>query len=118
LPATLRIGASYDFNISDIHRITLAGNFTSNSFINDEFTLGLEYGIMHYFGLRAGYTYTGGSFSSSVADRGTVFSGLSVGCTVSVPFNKEKGSGIAIDYSYRTSNPYSGTHSVGLKLNF
>jgi len=118
LPATLRIGASYDFNISDMHRITLAGNYTSNSFTKDLFTLGLEYAIKYYFGLRAGYTYQGGMFNSSVADRGSVFTGLSVGCTVSVPFNKEKGSGIAIDYSYRTSNPYAGTHSVGLKLNF
>jgi hypothetical protein len=53
-----------------------------------------------------------------VADRGTVFTGPSAGFTVSVPFNREKGSGMAIDYSYRATNPYSGTHSVGIKLNF
>jgi len=118
LPATLRIGASYDFLIGEWHRITLAGNFTSNSFSKDQFTLGLEYALKYYFMIRGGYTYQGGMFESSLADRGTVFTGPSAGFTVSLPFNKEKGSGIAIDYSYRASNPYAGTHSVGLKLNF
>lgn len=118
LPATLRIGASYDFNINDMNKIILAGNFTSNSFTKDQFTLGLEYDLKYYFAVRAGYTYQGGMFNSTLADRGTVFTGLNAGFTVSVPFNKEKGSGIGIDYSYRATNPYSGTHSVGLKLNF
>ncbi len=118
LPATLRIGASYDFNINDLNRITLAGNFTSNSFTKDQFTLGLEYALKYYFSIRAGYTYQGGMFSANLADRGSVFTGLNAGFSVSVPFNKEKGSGIGIDYSYASSNPYSGTHTVGLKLNF
>jgi len=118
MPATLRIGASYDFLIGDMHRITLAGNFTSNSFTKDQFTLGLEYALKPYFAIRAGYTYQDGIFSSSVADRGTVFTGLNAGFSVFVPFNKEKETGIGIDYSYRSTNPYSGTHCVGLKLNF
>jgi hypothetical protein len=41
-----------------------------------------------------------------------------MGASVSVPFNKEKETGIQVDYSYRTSNPYAGTHTIGLKLNF
>jgi hypothetical protein len=118
LPATLRIGASYDFLIGEMHRITLAGNFSSNSFTKDQFTLGLEYSLKHYLMLRAGYTYQDGIFNSDIAERGTVFTGLSAGFTVSVPFNKEKESGIAIEYSYRDTNPFQGTHSIGLKLNF
>jgi hypothetical protein len=118
MPATLRIGASYDFLIGEMHRITLAGNFTSNSFTKDQFTLGLEYALKPFFALRAGYTYQDGILNSSIADRGTVFTGLNAGFSVYVPFNKEKETGIGIDYSYRTTNPYSGTHCVGLKLNF
>lgn len=118
LPATLRIGASYDFLIGDMHRITLAGNFTSNSFTKDQFTLGLEYALAYYLQLRAGYTYQDGIFNTDLAARGTVFTGPSAGFTVSVPFNKEKETGIAIDYSFRATNPFQGTHSVGLKLNF
>ena len=118
LPATLRIGASYDFLMGDMHKITLAGNFQSNSFTKDQFVLGLEYALKHYLSLRAAYTYQDGLFNGSVAESGMVFTGLSCGFSVSVPFNKEKETGIAIDYSYRASNPYSGTHSIGLKLNF
>lgn len=118
LPATLRIGASYDFLIGEMHRITLAGNFTSNSFTKDQFTLGLEYALKYYLQIRAGYTYQDGMFNTNVEDRGTVYNGLNAGFTVSVPFNKEKETGIGIDYSYRATNPFSGTHSIGLKLNF
>ncbi len=118
LPATLRIGASYDFLIGEMHRITLAGNFASNSFTKDQFSLGLEYGLKYYFMVRAGYTYQDGMFNSNVSDRGNVFTGPSAGFTVSVPFSKEKETGISIDYSYRATNPFQGTHSVGLKLNF
>lgn len=118
LPATLRIGASYDFYIADMHRITVAGNFNSNSFSKDQFILGVEYALKYYLQLRAGYTYQDGMFNSNVADRGTVFTGPSAGFTVSVPFNKEKETGLAIDYSYRATNPFSGTHSVGIKFNF
>ena len=118
LPATLRIGASYDFLIGDLHRITLAGNFTSNSFTKDQFILGVEYALKYYLSLRAGYTYQDGIFSSSLPERGTVLTGFSGGFSVSVPFNKEKETGIGIDYSYRSTNPYSGTHTIGLKLNF
>jgi hypothetical protein len=118
LPATLRIGASYDFLIGDLHRITLAGNFTSNSFTKDQVTLGLEYALKYYFSVRAGYTYQDGMFAGTVAESGNVFGGFSAGCSVSVPLNKEKGSGIGIDYSYRSTYMYSGTHTVGIKLNF
>ncbi len=118
MPATLRIGASYDFLMGDLHRITLAGNFSSNSFTKDQFTLGLEYALKYYLSLRAGYTYQDGMFNTSLPDRGTVFTGFNAGFSVSVPFSKEKETGISIDYSYRTTNPYSGTHTVGLKLNF
>ncbi len=91
MPTALRIGASYDFLIGDVQRITLAGNFTSNSFTEDQFTLGLEYSLKPYFGVRAGYTYQDGIFNSTVDARGTVYTGLNAGCSVFVPFNKEKG---------------------------
>ncbi|MBE0646792.1 MAG: PorV/PorQ family protein [Bacteroidales bacterium] len=118
LPATLRIGASYDFLIGEMNRITLAGNFNSNSFTKDQFILGLEYALKYYLSLRAAYTYQQGIFETNVADRGTVFTGISAGFTVSVPFNKEKETGIGIDYSYRSTNPFGGVHNVGITLNF
>ncbi|MEN8223929.1 MAG: PorV/PorQ family protein [Bacteroidota bacterium] len=116
LPTALDIGASYDFYIGDWNRISLAGNFRSNSFGKDQIIVGAEYAFRSYLMIRTGYTYEEGIFDK--ADRTTVFTGPSVGLTVSVPTNKEKGSSIGIDYSYRETDPFAGTHSIGVRLVF
>lgn len=115
LPAQLNIGAAYDFEFTDIHRLTLEGNFTSNSFAKDQFTLGAEYGFSTYLMLRAGYTYEEGIFEKK--DRTTAFTGPCTGLTVEVPLNKDKGTTFAIDFSYRATDPFSGTYSFGARIN-
>lgn len=115
LPTQLAMGASYDFYMGEMHRLTLAGNFISNSFTNDQFVFGAEYELKSYLMLRGGYSYEEGI--TSAADRTTAFTGPSAGFTVSVPINKEKGSTLAIDYSYRDTDPFSGTHSIGARIN-
>ena len=116
LPTALDIGASYDFYIGDWNRLTIAANFRSNSFGKDQFMGGLEYSLKTYLMLRVGYTYEDGITKKE--DRTTVFTGPSAGITVSVPTNKEKGSSIDIDYSYRATDPFSGTHSIGARFVF
>ncbi|MCK5339317.1 MAG: PorV/PorQ family protein [Bacteroidales bacterium] len=116
LPTALDIGAAYDFYIGDWNRITVAINFRSNSFGKDQFIGGLEYALKTYLMLRVGYTYEDGI--TKKADRTNVFTGPSAGLTVSIPTNKEKGSSIDIDYSYRATDPFSGTHSIGARVVF
>ena len=113
LPSLLNIGASYDFRFPD-HRLTLAGNFRANAFMKDEFTLGLEYAFKTYLMLRGAYTYENGIFNS--ADRTSAYFGPSAGITIQAPLNK-KGSTFSIDYSYRFSDPYKGTHTIGARIN-
>ncbi|MBK6962626.1 MAG: PorV/PorQ family protein [Bacteroidales bacterium] len=115
LPTQLAIGASYDFKIGEIHRLTLAGNFISNSFTKDQYVIGAEYELKTYLMLRGGYSYEEGITND--ADRTTAYTGPSAGFTVAVPLDKEKGSNIAIDYSYRATDPFSGTHSIGARIN-
>lgn len=115
LPAQLNIGVAYDIKLAEIHRLTLSGGFTSNSFSKDQFGFGAEYGLGTYLMLRAGYTYEQGLWSTS--ERTTAFTGPSAGLTVDIPFNKENGSSFAIDYSYRTTNPFSGNHCIGIRVN-
>lgn len=114
LPALLNIGAAYDFLINDNHTITLAGSFTSNSFGKDVFAGGLEYNFNDYLMLRGGLAYEKGMFNSD--ERTSVYTGPTAGITVQVPLNKEKGSSFSLDYSYRTSNPYQGTHCIGARI--
>jgi len=117
LPSMLNIGASYDFNITEAHRLTALANFTSNSFIKDYLGIGLEYSLNDMFMLRAAYRYESGITSDlSLEDRSSIYTGLSAGVSVEVPF-KEDGPALGIDYSYRTTNPYAGTHTIGVRLN-
>lgn len=115
LPAQLNIGASYDFNFGEMHKLTVAGNFTSNSFAKDQFSLGAEYGLGTYLKLRAGYTYEEGI--TEMKNRTTAYTGPSLGCSIDIPMNKEKGSQFAVDYSYRSTDPFAGTHAIGVRIN-
>ena len=115
LPSLLNIGGSYDFNIvKDIHRLTVAGTFTSNSFTKDQFILGLEYGLKKYLMVRGGYAYESGI--NKTAERTTALTGPCAGFSLQVPLKKESTSMIGIDYAYRFSNPFSGCHSIGIRI--
>ena len=120
----MNIGAAYDYYLggdtaTKTHRITLAGAFVSNSFTKDELRVGLEYGFKTYFMLRGGYGYEAGIGSDNDTDeiyRTSVNKGLSAGFTIELPLNKEKGSSFGLDYSYRVTKPFDGTHSIGVRL--
>lgn len=116
LPSQLNMGASYAFHFGDLHKLTLAGAFVSNSFYKDQFILGAEYELKNYLMLRGGYSYEEGI--NSTADRTNVFTGPTAGATIQAPLNKEKGSLFSIDYSYRWTNPFKGTHTIAARINF
>jgi len=122
LPAQLTIGLSYDFwlgpeyqcnNAYNLHRVTLTGQFTSNSYDKDYFGGGAEYAFKELFMVRAGYRHSPGQFNPD--ERTSAYTGFSGGMSVEVPF-KENGPSLGIDYSYRTSDPFGGTHSIGLRF--
>ena len=120
LPTLLNIGGSYDLYFSKDsasmknHRATFAGAFTSNSYAKDQFRLGLEYAWKSMLMVRGGYEYEEGL--TTEAERTTCFTGFSFGATLELPFGK-RNSTFALDYSYRTTNPFNGVHSFGARLN-
>ncbi len=119
LPTQLQIGAAYDFLMPKDYRITLGGNFVSNSFTRDQFSLGLEFSLKDYFMVRGGYTYENGMYEETTADNNTnINNGLSVGVSVAVPLNKEKGSFIGIDYAFRETAAFNNNHTIGIIFNF
>lgn len=115
LPSLLNIGASYDIHLTDAHRFTLAGNFTSNSFTQDNIGVGAEYGYKTYFMLRAGFNNQSGLFD--YATRVTSFTGASAGASVELPLGKN-GNTLSIDYSYAGSWVFGGNQTFGFKLKF
>lgn len=117
LPTCLNIGVSYDFLMESMdQRITLAGSFTSNAFLKDNFALGLEYSLLNMFQIRAGYVMQSGIFNAST--RTTTNTGLCAGASVAIPLSKKSDNNTAVqlDYSYRASSPLKGTHSIGATI--
>lgn len=119
MPAQLSIGVAYDFLMPADNRITLAGNFVSNSFSKDQFVFGLEYGFKNIFMIRGGYTFENGMWDDiTTSERTNVNSGLSAGISVALPLNKEKGNYIGIDYAFRETVSFNHNHTIGIIFNF
>jgi len=125
LPSLLNIGGSYDFyispkvdstskEISADHKVTVAGNFTSNSFTKDQYRIGLEYSFRNMFMLRGGYVLEDGTWFSS-EKRTSAFTGPAFGASFVAPLGK-KGTTFGFHYAYQMTENFSGTHSIGIKL--
>jgi len=119
LPTQLRIGASYDFLMGEWNRLTLAANFTSNSFSKDQFTLGLEYSLKEYLILHGAYAYEKGiNAAVDNPERTNAYKGLSLGATVEVPLGKKSGLKLGIDYAYQSTDNFRGTQAIGVRLKY
>ena len=115
LPSLINIGITYDYKLSEMHRLTFAGTFTANSFSNDQFAFGLEYAFKNNFMLRGGYLYE--SDINDVVIKRTANDGLNLGLTVDVPIGKSSGKTIGFDYSWTQTTPFDGTHRLGVRIN-
>ncbi len=120
LPSVLNIGGSYDFLPSTKTRLTLLGNFTSNSFSQDQIGGGLEFAFNKMFMLRGGYKYDFGSLENDGVEA-PIYTGVSAGFSLNVPMAKdEEGkakSFFGIDYAYRHTKLWNGTHNLSIRFN-
>lgn len=113
LPSLINIGATYRWDAAEDHEIQFAGNFQSNSFTQDIIGGGVQYGFKDRFYIRGAY-----SFEKDISDdelRITALTGLSGGFSINLPIGNS-GKTFGIDYSYRSSDPFDGTHSFGARF--
>jgi hypothetical protein len=115
MPSVLAMGVSYDFYLAADHRLSALGAFVSNSFTRDNIGLGFEYGFKNYFMLRYSYLYEKNIMNEN---RTTAWTGHALGATFEVPFKvgKDRFSSVGLDYSYRTTNPFGGSHVIGVRI--
>lgn len=113
LPSLVSIGVSYDLKPAEDHRVTAVGSFTSNSFTYDQFGIGVEYSFKEMFSVRGGYL-TEKNISSD-EDRLTALTGINGGISIDLPLGKG-GKKIGLDYSYRTTEFFNGSHGIGARL--
>jgi len=126
MPSMLNIGLSYDFyfgNRTDPEGNVLAqnvmvralANFTSNAFSRDQIGAGIEAVFGGKFTLRAAYKQEIGTIG---AIKQNLYSGLAGGASVELPFNDSGSRRIGLDYAYRATNPFKGTHNLSIRLMF
>ncbi len=115
MPSVLAMGLSYDFYLGESHRITPLGAFVSNSFTRDNLGVGIEYGFKKYLMLRYSFLYEKNLLNDK---RTTAWTGHGVGATVEIPFKtgKDRFSSFGLDYSYRSTKPFAGTHVLGVRI--
>ena len=120
LPSMLNIGASYDL-IFGSNRVTILGNFTSNSFSRDQVGGGLEYSLNDLFMLRGGYKYEFQANEEVIQE--SIYTGLCAGVTVQVPLKKKSAESpnefipkLGIDYAYRETRLWQGTHNISVRI--
>ncbi len=113
LPSVLNIGLSYDFYFGEDLMVRGLGNFTSNAFSRDQVGVGAEVTFMERFTLRGGYKQEIGEDG-----RNNIYTGMSAGASIELPLNESRKNRIGIDYAYRATNPYKGTHNVSLRMSF
>lgn len=113
LPSMLNIGLSYDWYVADVNRISAIGNFRAHSFSRDQIGGGVEYAFRELAMLRVGYVYNIGQESEGAVN---AYSGLSAGVSFDVPIRKNSDTRIGVDYAYRATDPFSGTHNFGLRV--
>lgn len=115
IPSVLNIGLSYDFLPAEKNRLTLLGNFTANSFSRDQLGAGFEYALDEKFMVRAAYRI---ELDAPQEFEEPVYTGLSAGASVVFPLSKEnKNTGLAIDYAYRPTRVWNGTHNISVRIN-
>ncbi len=123
LPSLLSIGLTYIYRITTKHAVNFSGNFTSNSFSNDNIIGGLEYNFNNILMLRGGYNFQKNIGSNDNAR--IAYAGPSAGATVEIPVTKQRtneageikgGMRFGIDYSFRATHNFSGIHSFGARI--
>lgn len=116
LPSLLLIGASYDFILNEVHKVTAALGFTANSFSSDQYRIGLEYGMTKdkvAFSLKGGFVYEKNLFSSE--NRSNALIGPSAGFTLDALVGEKK-SALGIEYAARFAGVFGIIHTIGATI--
>ncbi len=116
LPSLVNIGVGYDMKFGEDIRLTPALNFTSNSFVRDQFALGAEFGFKEMFMFRLAYTIDKKDKNAVVQDDISASIGPSAGLSFLIPLGKG-GKTFGLDYSYRATKTFDGTHTFGARFN-
>ena len=116
MPSLLSIGGSYDFIFNEVSKLNLALGFTANSFMNDQYRIGLDYGMVTpklAFNVRAGYVYEKNILN--VENRSNALLGPTAGFSIDALAGKNK-SAIGLEYCARFAGVFGIIHTIGATI--
>lgn len=114
LPSMLNMGVSYDYYLGEENFLRGTTNFTSNAFSKDQIGAGLEFSFRNRFVVRAAYKADMGA--TDVETKGIYYTGFAGGASIEVPVSKGGANSLGIDYAYRATSVYKGTHNFTLRF--
>lgn len=115
LPSLLNIGVSYDFYFGETNFLRAIANFTSNAFARDDIGIGAEFSFRDIVVLRGAYKL---ALDAGDGLEANLYTGLAGGISVDVPLKRADNRIVGIDYAYRATNPFRGTHNFSVRLGF
>ncbi len=116
MPSLLSIGGSYDFIFNEVSKLNLALGFTANSFMNDQYRIGFDYGMVTpklAFNVRAGYVYEKNILNAE--NRSNALLGPTAGFSIDALAGKNK-SAIGLEYCARFAGVFGTIHTIGATI--
>lgn len=102
MPTLLNVGLSYTRDLGASSVVTVLGNFRSNSFDQDQFAGGLEFGLMDIVYLRGGYQLTEDMDQS-------FYQGPAFGAGLKLNLGETR---LMLDYAYQTTEFFSDVQFI------
>lgn len=116
LPSLLAIGFAYDFIFNENNKLTAAAAFHANSFTNDQFNVGVDYGMAFSkaaVNIRAGFVGEKAIFNRDESTNS--LTGLTAGVSVDALLGDKK-IPLGFEYAMRLSNPFGVINTFGVTL--
>ncbi len=106
LPSLLNFGVAYTRQLASSVDVTAIGNFRSNSFSPDQYSGGLEVGLMDVLYLRGGF-----QLQENIDE--SFYKGSNFGAGLNLNLN---GTAVMVDYAYRPTDFFDGVQMVTASL--
>ncbi|HEB62318.1 MAG TPA: PorV/PorQ family protein [Bacteroidetes bacterium] len=113
LPSLLNMGISYDYYFSNNMFLRGMTSYTSNAFSLDQIGAGLEFNFRDILILRGSYMY---ELGQSSIEETNIYSGVAGGFSVNVPLSKKNKNKLALDYAYRATYRFRGSHNFSVRI--
>ncbi len=110
LPSTIEFGLGYTANVASQSQLTLCTSYQNNNFSEDEYKLGAEYCYDNLLYLRGGW-----ALAPSIPENSTYIFGGTVGAGIQTNLGDAD---VAIDYAFRDTEFFSGSHTIAIRIGF